>query len=708
MTSFDLATLPDPAFMARFAPHKPMIRAFVNALFKHADAGTYVSLRAFHGDSKPWSSRHWRSVKLDGKSFAALVDAAAVLAGKCANAPERPVFCPPIACFRSARGASERNLACGLVLTVELDKNAQAARELLESILGPATVVVASGGKWTNPDTGEISDKLHLHWRLSEPTRDGDAHTKLKEARRIAAQLVGADGTAINPVHPLRWPGSWHRKESPRLACIIALNDDAEIELDDALARLRGEAAAAGIEIGSNASANTLTADIRDVAAALAVIPNDDEEWVWWNNKIMLATWSATRGSEAGYRAFALWSAKPEKDDPAATRERWDEISRSPPDRIGAGTLFYEAFKADPHWRKPSEGDVFDVPESRLQFLSPEECAAAPARGYIVKGLIAPGDVACIFGPPGVGKSAVAPFIAYHVTLGDAVFALRTKPGVVFYVAAEDAHGMASRITALRRRFGEATKFRLITGLTDLLADDSPDRAVLLDAIAEQRPVLIIIDTLAMAFCDLDENDGKDMRRVVAVARSLTEHGAAVVLIHHGTKADGSTPRGHSVLNGALDVALQLMPADRGGVIRARLTKNRNGPCDIDLAFRINSEELGTDEDGDAITAAIAEPLPVGAVRREEKLSENEKAGFEVFMELVAHHEDGTGEVAGDRWRQVCDEGRRISTSPINNSRWRAIDRALKGLIQKKRIEIHNGQMRLAGSVAPDDVFSIC
>src|SRR6266481_6649350 len=99
MTSFEPGTLPDPVFMKRLAPHKPMIRAFVNALLKHADAGTYVLLRAFHGNSKPWSTRDWRNVKLNGNGFSELVDAAAVLAGKCANAPERPVFCAPIACF---------------------------------------------------------------------------------------------------------------------------------------------------------------------------------------------------------------------------------------------------------------------------------------------------------------------------------------------------------------------------------------------------------------------------------------------------------------------------------------------------------------------------------------------------------------------------------------------------------------------------------
>ena len=47
----------------------------------------------------------------------------------------------------------------------------------------------------------------------------------------------------------------------------------------------------------------------------------------------------------------------------------------------------------------------------------------------------------------------------------------------------------------------------------------------------ERRPALVVIDTVAMAFPGLIENDADAMGRVVAVARALTEHGAAVLLV---------------------------------------------------------------------------------------------------------------------------------------------------------------------------------
>jgi hypothetical protein len=85
------------------------------------------------------------------------------------------------------------------------------------------------------------------------------------------------------------------------------------------------------------------------VAAALAVIPNDDVGWDEWN-RIGMATWRATDGDERGFEAFDSWSAKSSKYNARATAQRWRHFDRSPPERIGAGTLFYEAMAADPDW----------------------------------------------------------------------------------------------------------------------------------------------------------------------------------------------------------------------------------------------------------------------------------------------------------------------------------------------------------------------
>ena len=120
--------------------------------------------------------------------------------------------------------AKTDNIREGVALSVECDQNPSAARDKLEALLGPATVVVESGGEWTNPETGEIEPKVHLHWRLKKPAATVEELAMLYEARALAATLVGGDRTNISIVHPMRWPGSWHCKKTPKLARIAALS----------------------------------------------------------------------------------------------------------------------------------------------------------------------------------------------------------------------------------------------------------------------------------------------------------------------------------------------------------------------------------------------------------------------------------------------------------------------------------------------------
>jgi hypothetical protein len=248
-------------------PNRDQLEIFVDALFRHAGQGGYISLRSFLPNSKVL--KPIRAVVMNGNgSLIDLIDAAEDQARRAATNQVPAVFCPSIAVFNSREGwqAREEDLFKGLALSVECDEQADQARWRLEEILGPATVIVRSGGVWIDPD-GEPQDKLHLHWRLAKPAM-GDALAKLKQARRLATAVVGGDPTNIPTVHCLRWPGSWHRKGAPRLCEIVSTNPDAEIDLDAALAALAAEApemVATNSESGSTASPedwSELTANI--------------------------------------------------------------------------------------------------------------------------------------------------------------------------------------------------------------------------------------------------------------------------------------------------------------------------------------------------------------------------------------------------------------------------------------------------------------
>jgi putative DNA primase/helicase len=78
------------------------------------------------------------------------------------------------------------------------------------------------------------------------------------------------------------------------------------------------------------------------VRAAMRVIPNNDVGWDGWK-KWGLAIFAATDGSAEGLSIWQEWSAKSHKHDEANTSAEWENIRRSPPSRIGAGSIFHAA-----------------------------------------------------------------------------------------------------------------------------------------------------------------------------------------------------------------------------------------------------------------------------------------------------------------------------------------------------------------------------
>jgi hypothetical protein len=216
-------------------PNRNQIEIFVDAIFRHASTG-FISLRAFYeGEDK---SFRISSVPVIAGNFKFLCDVVEDDARRAAQYPKAIVFCPPLATFANKDSAREEDIAEGFTLSVECDENPAAARVALEPLLGPVTVAVRSGGLWQS--NGAAYDKQHLHWRLRAPARTKEQLAKLKRAREIACHLVGADPTTAPICHPLRWPGSWHRKDKPRPCEIISdVSDlDHEIDLEEALKKL--------------------------------------------------------------------------------------------------------------------------------------------------------------------------------------------------------------------------------------------------------------------------------------------------------------------------------------------------------------------------------------------------------------------------------------------------------------------------------------
>ena len=677
------------------------IGRFYDTVFRYADDTTFVSLRSFFDNRDGVFARANAIVNDRGQ----VVKRAGELATRCASAAEPVVFAPPIATFSTAFSAKETDLANGLCLSVECDSKPTVARERLEALLGPATIVVASGGEWLDPETGETEPKLHLHWRLSEPTRTLEEHRQLKAARTSAAALVGGDTSNQPIVHPIRWPGSWHRKGAPRLARIVDCTEH-EIDLEDVLERLEEAVNAAGIKLGAKVGssapdgpgeARSMAELIKSVASAsdyhtplIALAMRylkggmRDPQAVETLRRIMLAVPEAERDLKDGMFQAGRWQA------------RFDSISRA-----------VSTARA-----KLDEGEAREPKQSATRLraapvlLTPEECANAEPRGYIVKGAIAPMDFGIVFGEPGSGKSIIAPHIAYAVAQGREVFGRRVRQGPVIYVAAEDPHGMRQRIKALRLTHGEAPAFRLLCNGSDLRNDPSSHRAFLEAACADLKPALVVVDTLKASFPGISENESADMDGVVSLARDIAAEGPAVILVHHSPKG-GDTPRGHSALNGDADVTIRVTLEGDSQRVIGTFMKNRNGPSGVRLQFEIHPVELGADEDGDQMTAPIAKEDEPGLMREERvRLSPTELRAKSMLADVTIRYgkplpQDGWHPpllgVSELEWQDEC-EARRLSAAETEGDRRKVFRRTFKVLLEKRVVAARNERVWIVSS----------
>lgn len=340
---------------------RTMIAQFANAVYpKCQGVDGYIALRSFTHE-KAGKCVLKRSVKFRQEMISEIVAAAT----ETANFATPAAFAPPVCLFKTSDSAKVRDIAAAPVISVDLDSRPEASKVKLETVLGEATLVVASGGVWTDPDNGETQAKQHLYWRLVKPATTPEELTKLRLARDLTAVLVNADETN-NPIsHPLRCPGSFHTKaDIPRLCSIVGGNAAREIDLDEALEKLERAAGHLlvdrrkrhGVEKreGFKTPRAWTEQALTEVANRLS---SENWEWEEWN-KIGMAMFDASHGSDEGREAFHELSGKSPKYDPFHTDGRWDHYHDYPPSDLSGGTLTHRMQEIDPLWLPtwPREG----------------------------------------------------------------------------------------------------------------------------------------------------------------------------------------------------------------------------------------------------------------------------------------------------------------------------------------------------------------
>ena len=106
--------------------------------------------------------------------------------------------------------------------------------------------------------------------------------------------------------------------------------------------------------------------------------------------------------------------------------------------------------------------------------------------------------------------------------------------------------------------------------------------------VGHDRCDLLIVDTLAMAFGDGNENDAQDMTQFLKQVKTLAERlGCHVLLVHHPGKDATRGARGSSTLRAAVDTEIEITIDNSTGIRTATITKQREGPTGLSVVFEL-------------------------------------------------------------------------------------------------------------------------
>lgn len=514
-------------------------------------------------------------------------------------------------------------------LEAERKRLARITEEAQSDPLNPPTFVIDSGGG------------MQMLWLLSEPLEATADNIEWVEGmnRALAARFSG-DTTVWNIDRVLRLPGTVNlpdagkraRGRKPALAKLMFSSSEGAISRADLEAAFGpplpanktstsdAEIAAVQtkIDIGAVREASTyddLPSDLRSRFERLRA-DNPTVDRLWKGDR------KARPGDDAsgsGF-AFALGAAVRRSGNftPAELGQLlfvWEYASK-PVDKIderyiARAWLNSNAASAEEEF-EPVE---VETDEPLLPVVNIADHVWTADQRYVVKGLLAPGNIALLTGEPNSGKSPIAFDLAASIAKGIPWCGMRVKQGYVLHFSTEGAGGMANRIEAQKRHHfpagAERPPLDTYQGRLDLrslkhvqlLIRTIEGRAAAFDV----PPALLVIDTLSHAIAGSDADDEVAREIIANLHRIVGKTGVAILACHHPTKGNSSSYRGSSLWSFDTDLQINLKRNEKTG--HGEITNPR--PKDFEQMkprhYGLRQVHLGDDLEGDALTSIVVE-----------------------------------------------------------------------------------------------------
>ncbi len=227
-----------------------------------------------------------------------------------------------------------------------------------------------------------------------------------------------------------------------------------------------------------------------------------------------------------------------------------------------------------------------------------------------------------------------------HVALGWEYRGRKVVQGAVVYCAFEGQDGYGKRAEAFRQcRLALSADHPVPFYLVATRMSFVKEHAELIGAIRIQlgtaKPVAIVLDTLNRSLEGSESND-EDMSAYVRAGDAVREaFDCAVIIVHH-CGIDGSRPRGHTSLTGAVDAQLAVKRDTLGNVV-TKVEWMKDGPEGDTVVSRLEAVEVGIDQDGDPITSCVVVPVDGGLAKPAtvRRLSDRQRLALDALAECA-------------------------------------------------------------------------
>lgn len=271
-----------------------------------------------------------------------------------------------------------------------------------------------------------------------------------------------------------------------------------------------------------------------------------------------------------------------------------------------------------------------DPPACPMSFAKPLSAIMGEADTpieYLVERLLEKGTIGFSGGEPKSAKSLLAIHIAMALATGTPVlgrFPVEKRYKILFIEEEDPAKLIAHRVAKMAKGQGievpDDAYFRVAVR-TGFKIDNPEWFQILKKELDEFRPDLVIVDVFNKIHLG-DENDQKDMTRVMGFFEQLRrEYGCTFLIPHHfgkqGDRRANLRLRGSSVLGGCSDCSLYMTKVAENTYKVEHESKN---PTQDPFVFRI--EDLEKDEKGNVVSARLVYQGDAAIAHQEAKLDE--------------------------------------------------------------------------------------